>query len=199
MLASVIALSCFQLSAQSQTRNAEASKTFRKSTQPLLNKYCVSCHNPDDLTSGIRVDHLDGSLPEKRMRLWDAIYHQIKSGKMPPEDESQPTTAERELLLTWIQKNLTTARNRDREYNGAIRRLTVNQYQNTLQDLLDLDENLANGLPPDAKSKDGFLNNQQTLLLSPLLIESYFNIAEQALDRCIVDETKPPTIQNYHR
>jgi hypothetical protein len=197
MLASVIALSCFQSSAQAQTRNAEVLKTFRKSTQPLLNKYCVSCHNPDDLTSGIRVDHLDGSLPENRMRLWDAIYHQIKSGKMPPEDESQPTTIERQLLLTWIQKNLTTARNRDREYNGAIRRLTVNQYQNTLQDLLGLDENLANGLPPDAKSKDGFLNNQQTLLLSPLLIESYFDIAERALDRCIVDQTKPPVIQNF--
>ena len=128
ILAGLFALTCFQLSVQAQTRNADASRTFRKSIHPLINKYCVSCHNPDDLISGIRVDHLDGSLPEQRMRLWDAIYHQIDSGKMPPEDESQPTTIERQLLLTWIQKNLTTARNRKREYNGSIRRLTINQY-----------------------------------------------------------------------
>ena len=197
MLASVIGLSCFQSSAPAQTRDAAASKSFRKSIQPVINNYCLSCHNPDELTSGIRVDHLDGSLPEKRLRLWDAIYHQIKSGNMPPEDELQPTTAERQLLLTWIQKNLTAARNREREYNGSIRRLTISQYQNTLQDLLGLDENLANGLPPDAKSKDGFLNNQKTLLLSPLLIESYFRIAEQALQQSIVDPNTPPVIQTF--
>ena len=197
VLTGIIALTCFQSSVQAQTRNIETSKYFRKSIQPLINNYCLSCHNPDELTSGIRVDHLDGSLPEKRLRLWDAIYHQVKSGEMPPEDELQPTTEERQLLLTWIQENLIAARNRDREYNGAIRRLTVSQYQNTLQDLLGLDKNLANGLPPDAKSKDGFLNNQQTLLLSPLLIESYFKIAEQALEQSIVDPNTPPVIQTF--
>ena len=197
VLAIVIALSCFQSSAQAQTQNTAAPESFQKSIQPLINKYCLSCHNPEELTSGIRVDHLDGSLPEKRLRLWDAIYHQMKSGEMPPKDELQPTTAERKLLLIWIQENLIAARNREREYNGSIRRLTISQYQNTLQDLLGLKDNLTTGLPPDAVSKDGFVNNEQTLLLSPLLIESYFSIAEQALARCIVDETKPPSIQNF--
>jgi len=33
---------------------------------------------------------------------------------------------------------------------------------------------------PDAVSKDGFLNNKDTLQMSPLLTESYFEIAEAA-------------------
>ena len=53
------------------------------------------------------------------------------------------------------------------------------------------------GLPPDAVSKDGFLNNKDTLQLSPLLTESYFEIAEEALNRAIVDPKTKPSIQNF--
>ncbi|MEC7565758.1 MAG: DUF1592 domain-containing protein [Planctomycetota bacterium] len=176
---------------------AVSTRTFKKTLQPFLQQFCVDCHNQDDLTSGIRVDHLTGAFPDSQLRLWDAMYHQIESGEMPPKDESQPSADQRNQMLQWIQDGLTAARSRVRENNGSVRRLTIRQYQNTLQDLLGLDDDLTSGLPPDAVSKDGFVNNEQTLLLSPLLIESYFNIAEQALDRCIVDETKPPTIQNF--
>src|SRR6185436_2929662 len=52
-------------------------------------------------------------------------------------------------------------------------------------------------LPPDGVSNDGFANHEQSLTLSPLQIEAYFDIAEKALDAAIVDETKRPVIQNY--
>ncbi len=35
------------------------------------------------------------------------------------------------------------------------------------------------------------------MTLSPLLLETYFEIAEQAIDRCIIDETEQPVIQNF--
>jgi len=62
---------------------------------------------------------------------------------------------------------------------------------------LGLDEDLTDVLPPDGLSKDGFANNGQTLVLSPLQVESYFEIAEQALERCIVDEGTQPVIQTF--
>ena len=52
-------------------------------------------------------------------------------------------------------------------------------------------------MPPDAVSKDGFLNNKDTLQLSPLLTEAYFEIAEDALNRAIVDPKTKPVIQNF--
>ena len=88
---------------------------------------------------------------------------------------------------------------RNVQKNGSIQRLTVPQYRNTLRDLLGLDEDLTEILPPDGVSKDGFANNGLTLLLSPLQVESYFEIAEKSLDLCIVDEQAKPSSVSVSR
>ncbi len=171
--------------------------TFTTQIQPLIQKYCQRCHNVDKMTSGIRVDQLDGSLPDRYLFLWKDILKQIDDGAMPPEDEPQPSVQERKQFVEWIRSAMVKARSRKREKNGSVRRLTVAQYRNTLRDLLGLEDNLADVLPADGVSKDGFLNNGQTMELSPLLIEAYFEVAEKALDRCIVDVQAKPSIQKF--
>ena len=183
--------------AEAKAAAASELQTFQKQIQPLLKKFCVRCHNVDKMTSGIRVDQLDGSLADRHLFTWKDILKQVGGNAMPPEDEAQPTPAERTLLTGWIKNALVTARSRNTAKNGSVRRLTVAQYRNTLRDLLGLEDNLTDVLPPDAVSKDGFLNNGQTMELSPLLIEAYFDVAEKALDRCIVDEKSKPVIQNF--
>ncbi|HIA19295.1 MAG TPA: DUF1587 domain-containing protein, partial [Planctomycetaceae bacterium] len=172
-------------------------KSFQQQVQPLLKKYCLRCHNADKMKSGIRLDHLNGTLEDRQLFLWKEILEQVDDEAMPPSDELQPTAAQRQVLSKWIQQAMAAARARDSQRNGSVRRLTVAQYQNTLRDLLGLEDELTGVLPPDGVSREGFVNNGQTMLLSPLLIESYFNIAERALDLCIVDETSKPVIQNF--
>ena len=116
---------------------------------------------------------------------------------MPPKGLPQPTAAERQQTVEWITKALEVARLRVPPKNGLVRRLTVSQYKNTLRELLKLEDDLTIGLPPDAVSKDGFLNNKDTLQLSPVLTESYFEIAEEALNRAIVNPRSKPSIQNF--
>ena len=178
-------------------RAAASQEAFQKQIQPLIKKYCLRCHNVDKKESGIRVDWLNGKLEDRHLRLWKGIKKQITDKVMPPEDEPQPTAAERKMFVDWIEQALLTARSRKREKNGSVRRLTVSQYRNTLRDLLGLGDDLTDVIPPDAVSKDGFVNNEQTMLLSPLLLEAYFDIAEKALDLCIVDEKSKPVIQNF--
>ncbi len=170
---------------------------FKEHVQSLLKKFCVRCHNPDNLESGIRVDHLTTSLEERQIPLWKGIQKQVLDGAMPPEDEPQPTAEQRKAFDGWVTRAITAVRSRPSPKNGSVRRLTVSQYRNTLRDLLGLEEDLTDALPPDDLSKDGFTNNGQTLLLSPLQVESYFDIAEKALDLCIVDENTKPVIQNF--
>ena len=170
---------------------------FQEHIRPLVQKFCVRCHNPDNLKSGVRVDHLDGSLEGRTVNLWKAIGEQLADEAMPPDDQPQPTPDERQLLAGWIDEAIAAARARKQPKNGSVRRLTVAQYRNTLRDLLGIDDDFSDLLPPDAVSKDGFLNNAHSMQLSPLLLEAYFNIAEQALDRAIVDEPSPPEIQNF--
>ncbi len=189
--------SLFMILLSGSSLEAAEGTTFNESIQPLIQKYCQRCHNVDKMTSGIRVDQLDGSLEDRHLFLWKDILKQIKDEAMPPEDEPQPTTEERKLLVDWVRQALVTARSRNAAKNGSVRRLTVAQYRNTLRDLLGLEDNLADVLPADGVSKDGFLNNGQTMELSPLLIEAYFDVAEKALDRCIVDERAKPSIQKF--
>jgi hypothetical protein len=186
-----------ELNIPEAARKTPEERSFKKKIQPLLEKYCLRCHNAKEMKSGIRVDHLDGTMENNRLFLWRGIREQVDEQAMPPEDELQPTSQERALLDGWIGQAINATLARDREKNGSIRRLTVSQYQNTLRDLLGLEEDLTDVLPPDAVSRDGFVNNEQTLLLSPLLLESYFSIAEKALDLCIVDEAVRPVIQNF--
>ncbi len=176
---------------------AAIARRFQADIQPLLKKYCLRCHNAEEMESGIRVDHLNGALEDRQLFLWKGILKQFSEQAMPPEDEPQPTAKERRLFRTWIGDAEVAARSRKQEKNGSIRRLTVSQYRNTLRDLLGLDDDLTEVLPADGVSKEGFLNNGRTLLLSPLLVEAYFDIAEQALDLCIVDERKKPVVQNF--
>jgi hypothetical protein len=170
---------------------------FREDIKPLLSKYCFDCHGSKKAKAGIRVDYLDGSLPDKEVRHWETIRKQLLDKKMPPEDERQPSKDERRSMVDWVDSALQMARTRVRPLNGGARRLTVAQYRNTLRDLLGLEEDLTGILPPDATSKDGFLNNGQTMILSPLLVEAYFDIAERALDLAIVNENDEPVIQNF--
>jgi hypothetical protein len=170
---------------------------FRSGMQPLLKQYCIRCHNAEEMQSGIRLDQLDGSLEDRQLFLWKDILKQINEGAMPPEDEKQPAAGQRQTLTQGIRQIMNAARSRDTQKNGSARRLTVSQYRNTIKDLLQLEDQLTDVLPPDSISKDGFLNNGQTMLLSPLLVESYFDIATKALDLCIVDEAAKPVIQNF--
>jgi hypothetical protein len=175
----------------------EMESAFQKHAGPFLKQYCNQCHNADKMSSGIRVDHLTAAFADNEIRLWDAILHQVRDEAMPPKGKAQPTRAEREQIISWIQRSKEIARLRPTPKNGGARRLTVAQYKNTLRELLKIDDIFTDILPPDAVSRDGFLNNQSTLQLSPLLLESYFEIADKALKACIVDEKSKPVIQNF--
>lgn len=172
-------------------------RSFNDHVAPFLKTHCVRCHSVDEMMSGIRVDHLDATLADRQLKLWEGIRRQVSDRAMPPEDEPQPKDEERTAFLAWIEQGLDIARSRPTPKNGGARRLTVAQYRNTLRELLLLDDELTDILPPDAVSKDGFVNNQETLALSPLLIEAYLEIAERALDRCIVDPAARPAIQKF--
>lgn len=147
---------------------------------------------------GVRVDQLDAKFDDRHIATWEAVRARLDAGTMPPKNaKPQPSDAERERMTKWIDDALAVARTRRVSRNGLIRRLTVAQYRNTLRELLMLEDDLSDILPPDAVSKDGFLNNHERLELSPLLTETYFEIAEKALNRVIIDPKSKPSIQNF--
>ena len=140
---------------------------FDRDVRPFLKAYCQPCHNAEKMKSGVRVDHLDGMLRESDLKLWEHIQELVDQGDMPPEESRQPSDQERALIQGWIEEGLHLARTREVATHGTVRRLTVSQYQHALRDLLGVDEDFTQRLPPDAVSEDGFRNRQDTMLISP--------------------------------
>ena len=174
---------------------------FAQFAQPFLKQNCMRCHEGDNSMGGVRVDQLDARFDDRHIPVWEAVRERIDAGTMPPKNaRPQPSDADRERMTKWIDEGLAAARTRRVSRNGLIRRLTVAQYRNTLRELLMLEDEVADILPADAVSKDGFLNNHERLELSPLLTETYFEIAEKALNRVIIDpktRAAGPSIQNF--
>jgi hypothetical protein len=188
--------------AQEEDRNSELvaaqlESQFRENVQPVLKRYCYRCHGAKKMKSGVRVDILDGSLEDKQLFLLKHVHKQLVDEAMPPEDERQPGMEERKMVTEWVAQALREGERKVRAKNGSMRRLTVAQYHNTLRDLLGVEDRLADALPADGISKEGFKNNANTLLLTPQMMESYFEIADKALDLCLVDETRKPQIQCF--
>ncbi len=170
---------------------------FDERAKPFLAENCLLCHNSETAMSGVRVDQLDGSLDDRHLRLWEVVQERIRDGSMPPEGAPQPPDADRAGMVEWIGAALDVARSRPVPKNGVVRRMTLAQYRNSLRELLRLEDDLTATLPPDAISKDGFVNNAATLDLSPLLMETYLEVAGEALDRAIVDPDQKPAIQRF--
>ena len=196
---SCAAIAAFSAWAQSSAGSEdELAASFEKFAQPFLKQNCQRCHEGDNSMGGVRVDQLDARFDDRHIPIWEAVRERIDAGTMPPKSaKPQPSDADRERMTKWIDDGLAAARKRQVSRNGLIRRLTVAQYRNTLRELLLLEDDLTDILPADAVSKDGFLNNHERLELSPLLTETYFEIAEKALNRVIIDPKSKPSIQNF--
>ncbi len=139
--------------------------------QDFLTKYCVDCHGPDKPKKGVRLD----VLPTKA-ELWGTIHDQVRRHEMPPKKSEQPTAAELKAFLDAVAVKADAGR----ESRTVLRRLNRAEYQNTLRDLLGVDFNLSDVLPPDASSH-GFDNVGEALHSSSFLMEKYLEAADRAL------------------
>ncbi len=86
----------------------EAPVDFHKTIKPLFDKYCLSCHGPDDVQLfriDIKDDAMDyiekGNAEESSMYL--VLVTDDENELMPPPDENNPMAAEEiELVKKWI-------------------------------------------------------------------------------------------------
>lgn len=168
--------------------------SYRTDVQPLLERYCVKCHGPEKVKAELRVDRLDPDLVKgDDAEHWEEVLNNLNIGDMPPEDEPQPTAAERDIITTWVAKQLRHAAEVKRSTGGrnVLRRLTRYEYNNTLRDLLGIELDYAKDLPPEGAAKEGFVNNSAVLGTSGLHIEYFQRIGANAIRKALVLGDQP--------
>ena len=167
---------------------------FKNKIQPVLAKHCSVCHGPDDQRGDVRVDDLNPDMIHgKDAETWQAVLDQLNLGDMPPEDaEQQLSDDDRRVLVSWLTGSLKeAAEQKQTDVNVVLRRLTKDQYTNSLRDLLKLDVDFGEALPEDGLSDDGFKNNGAEQGISLLQTEYYLTLAERALEKAIISDTSP--------
>lgn len=173
---------------------------FTSKIQPALAKYCSSCHGKQQQQADVRIDDLDPDMIHgKDAETWQLMLDQLNLGDMPPEDaDQQPQDNERQAMVNWITAALKeAAQHKRKDARVILRRLTNDQYTNSLRDLLKLDVDFGQDLPPDGLSDRGFKNNGLDQGISLLQTEYYMTLAEQALKKAIITDS-PPVSYRYH-
>ena len=165
--------------------------------EKLLEQHCQSCHSGSDAEGGLDLTALavDFSTAALRDR-WERVHDRLATGEMPPPDAPQPTPADRQGAVDWLDTELHSADAADmaREGRAGMRRMTRSEYENTLRDLLALPHlSLRELLPPDGQVA-GFDKNSDGLEMSPVHLAAYTAAAEQAVTAAIATASRPPAV-----
>ncbi len=173
--------------------NAETS--FKKDIVPFFEAYCLKCHGPDKSKGQISLHILDGNLAAGfDLERWELILDVLKTGEMPPEEESVRPAKLKVLPVTqWIEAGLRDYIKKSNEVTGVstTRRLTNFEYQNTMRDLLGFELELAKNLPGDPDKPYHFNNTAEFMMLGPDQLVRYKEAARKAMASAIVDPGKP--------
>lgn len=172
---------------------------FHESVGPILKKSCLTCHGPEKSEGRLRIDQLNPDLltgPD--VERWREVFNALSKSEMPPEDEPDYALADadRGRIVDWLSGELNTASliRRNSKEHSSFRRLTKYEYNYALQDLLGLPYSLANPLPPETASEDGFKNSSELLQMSVMQFESYREIGLKALKRATVSGERPQAV-----
>ncbi len=186
--ATTTALSLVSLQEAGRDPDAEA-LAVRLVTEvvPILDENCFACHGKRRGKGGVRFHELD-TVDEAVAELENLLlaHDMLASHEMPPEDEPQPTQAQRDTVMQWISDLIAHADAKQGIDPGwfSTRRLNNDEYRLTMRDLLGVDPSrvdLAAGLPADDLGY-GFNTIGDALTVSPLHFEAYLATAEQAVD-----------------
>ncbi len=171
---------------------------FQKFVGPVLTKSCLGCHGPKKAEGRLRVDRLNADLLNgSDVERWREVYDALTKAEMPPEDsEEKLTEGDRGSIVQWLGEEIHKASliQRATKEQSSFRRLTKDEYNYALQDLLGVDFAFANKLPPETASEDGFKNRSDLLQMSAMQFQSYREIAFNALRRVTVRGPQPQPV-----
>lgn len=153
---------------------------FAKSIQPFFAQHCYSCHNDKMQSGGLNLQKIGASATVDDGAELEKILRRLQAGEMPPKGRPRPEEAELRVVVKWIDGQLDQADRIARSKGGRVlaHRLNRTEYNNTIRDLLGVDNQPAGDFPPD-DSAFGFDNIAQALTISPTLMERYLATAER--------------------
>ena len=117
----------------------EQAAGFDQAVQPFFKTYCLRCHNNKQQKGEFRLDTLSRDFTDaKAAQHWEEVIFRMNAGEMPPKAEPKPTAAELSKVIDWLSTRLREGQATRMARRGPVAhyRLSRNEYQNTIYDLL---------------------------------------------------------------
>ena len=145
--------------------------------KPLLNTYCITCHNERAKTGGLALDKLDIQHVGENAETWEKVVRKLRSGMMPPSGARRPDRATLDGFVTSLESALDrAAAAKPNPGTTALHRMNRTEYGNAVRDVIGLEIDTSLLFPGD-DSTDGFDNIADVLGVSPALLERYISAA----------------------
>ena len=165
-------------------------QVFSDEIVPILEQHCYDCHGYGTAEGNFVIDEF--ASPQAAMEAtdtWWRVVKNLRAGVMPPAEASTLSEEELETIYRWVKFGPFQIDPQNIDPGPVtIRRLNRTEYGNTIRQLMDVpfDEQLL--FPPD-DSGHGFDNVADALMVSPLLLDKYFQAAETVVNRAVPQQT----------
>ena len=167
--------------------------------QPVVAKYCVTCHNEQLQTANLALDTLDPANVAADAEVWEKVIYKLRGGVMPPVGRPRPDPATYRAVVSWLEAEIDKAAvaspNPGRV--ATFRRLNRFEYGRAIKDLLDLEADVSALLPMDSTSDEGFDNNVSQLSVSPMLLDRYLAAARKISELAVRGAAPAPLIETF--
>jgi hypothetical protein len=181
---------------QSQ-RAAPSGSTQVSRSDPVLKRYCITCHNGVMRKGGLLLDQLDVEQPGRDPQTWEKVVRKLRTGMMPPSGAPRPERATLDRFASVVEDALDHAAAATPNPGAPVlHRLNRTEYGNAVRDLLDLPVD-ATALLPGDDSSEGFDNIANVLGVSPALLQAYVSAAAKISRLAIGDPTISSGMTTY--
>src|SRR5260221_8830148 len=90
---------------------AAATGTNAAAQRAVVDRYCVTCHNPRNKANAGNLDlaSADISKPGQHPEIFEKAVAKLRAGLMPPMGQRRPDPAERASLIKYLETELNAA------------------------------------------------------------------------------------------
>jgi mono/diheme cytochrome c family protein len=164
----------------------------------LVTTYCVTCHNQKLRTANLALDGVDSDHVFNSAETWEKVIVKLRSRSMPPPGIRRPDNATYDAVAGWLESEIdhAAATHVNPGRAASLHRLNRTEYANAVRDLIGVDVDPQEMLPPDEQAF-GFDTNAEALAMQPALLDRYVSAAAKISRRAVGDPTILPAFERY--
>ena len=163
----------------------------------VVRRYCVVCHNDQLRTGNLSLQDFDVADAVSHTESAEKVIRKLRLGMMPPPGMPRPSGDTLQLLISTLEDEMDRAA-AAQPYSGVRRfqRMTVAEYERTISNLLGLEVDASQWLPPE--SYLGQFDTWSDLQgLSDLVIEAYLSAATEVSRMAVGNANAPVASTEY--